>query len=92
MYKEPYNINYFKRRHFDAGAYFYADTNCMQKCLFQKNAFLFVYLRFFFFTGAVCCFSANAHSHIYDTLLSMQYSKENTLDDVLVEGNVTKVD
>lgn len=92
MYKEPYNINYFKRRHFDAGAYFYADTNCIQKCLFQKNAFLFVYLRFFFFTGAVCCFSANAHSHIYDTLLSMQYSKENTLDDVLVEGNVTKVE
>lgn len=49
-------------------------------------------LLFLFFTGAVCCFSANAHSHIYDTLLSMQYSKENTLDDVLVEGNVTKVE
>ena len=49
---------------------FYADTNCMPKMsFFQKIALsFFVYLRVFhFFTGAVCCFSANAHSHIYDT-------------------------
>ena len=92
MYKEPYNINYFKRRHFDAGAYFYADTNCMQNVFFKKMPFFLCICAFSFFTGAVCCFSANAHSHIYDTLLSMQYSKENTLDDVFVEGNVTKVE
>ena len=60
---------------------------------FSKKCLSFcVSALFSFFTGAVCCFSANAHSHIYDTLLSMQYSKENTLDDVLVEGNVTKVE
>ena len=59
---------------------------------FKKMPFFLCICAFSFFTGAVCCFSANAHSHIYDTLLSMQYSKENTLDDVLVEGNVTKVE
>lgn len=65
MYKEPYNINYFKRRHFDAGAYFYADTNCMQKCLFQKNAFLFVYLRFFFFLQGQSAVLAQMHIVIF---------------------------
>ena len=59
---------------------------------FKKMPFFLCICAFSFFTGAVCCFSANAHSHIYDTLLSMQYSKENTLDDVFVEGNVTKVE
>lgn len=59
---------------------------------FKKMSFFLCICAFSFFTGAVCCFSANAHSHIYDTLLSMQHSKENTLDDVIVEGNVTKVE
>ena len=59
---------------------------------FKKMPFFLCICAFSFFTGAVCCFSANAHSHIYDTLLSMQYSKKNTLDDVLVEGNVTKIE
>lgn len=58
---------------------------------FSKKCLSFCVSALFFFTGAVCCFSANAHSHIYDTLLSMQYSKKY-IDDVLVEGNVTKVE
>ena len=59
---------------------------------FKKMPFFLCICAFSFFTGAVCCFSANAHSHIYDTLLSMQHSKENTLNDVIVEGSVTKVE
>ena len=42
--------------------------------------------------GAMCCFSADTHGTLYDTLLSMQHTKESTLSDVSVEGTVAKVE
>ena len=42
--------------------------------------------------GAMCCFSADAHGTLYDTLLSMQHTKDATLSDVSVEGTVAKVE
>ena len=42
--------------------------------------------------GAICCFSANAHGKLYDTLLSIQHTKNSSLDTVSVEGTVAKIE
>ena len=42
--------------------------------------------------GAMCCFSADTHGALYDTLLSMQHTKNSTLSGVFVEGTVAKVE
>ena len=42
--------------------------------------------------GAVCCFSADTHGALYDTLLSMQHTKDSTISGVSVEGTVAKVE
>lgn len=42
--------------------------------------------------GAVCCFSADTHGALYDTLLSMQHTKDSTIRGVSVEGTVAKVE
>ncbi len=42
--------------------------------------------------GAMCCFSADAHGTLYDTLLSKQHVKDSSLIGVYVEGTVVKIE
>lgn len=69
-------------------------------CKVSKRVILWLYIGMFTaMIGAMCCFSADAHGILYDTLLSMQHTNENnsynavlSLNDVYVEGTVAKIE
>lgn len=44
------------------------------------------------FIGAICFWSANSHGQLYQHLLSIQNTKSSTMQNVYVEGNVTKIE
>lgn len=44
------------------------------------------------FIGAICFWSANSHGQLYQHLLLIQNTKNSTMQNVYVEGNVTKIE